>query len=88
MTTLEEISSCPVLNRAYWTEQARFNLAMCRANKDNPREFEAYRYAFIHAMFNRRDQKYFERLTENGAKAWADVPDAAAWVREMRGSDE
>jgi hypothetical protein len=88
MTTLEEISSCPVMNHAFWTERARFHLAMAKENRNNPREFEAYRHAFIRAMGERREQKYFERLTANGAKAWADVPDAAAWVRELRGSDE
>lgn len=27
------------------------------------------------------------QLHENGAKAWSDVPDATAWVDELRGSD-
>ena len=31
------------------------------------------------------DQDAFERLTMNGLKAWADVPDPAKWVRELRG---
>lgn len=31
------------------------------------------------------DERAFELMTEAGAKAWADVPDAAGWVRETRG---
>ena len=30
------------------------------------------------------DEAAFNRMTKAGAKAWADVPDAAAWVREQR----
>jgi hypothetical protein len=32
------------------------------------------------------DEKAFGRLTERGAKAWADVDDAAEWVEGLRGS--
>mgnify|MGYP000352281966 CR=1 FL=1 len=32
------------------------------------------------------DEKAFKRLTERGAKAWADVGDAAEWVEGLRGS--
>jgi hypothetical protein len=28
-----------------------------------------------------------ELMVERGAKAWKDVPDASAWVEELRGSD-
>jgi hypothetical protein len=31
------------------------------------------------------DEQEVEKLIEAGTKAWADVPDAAAWVRELRG---
>jgi hypothetical protein len=31
------------------------------------------------------DQTALDRFAANGAKAWADVPDAAQWVRETRG---
>lgn len=31
------------------------------------------------------DEAAFARMTEAGEKAWADVPDAAQWVRENRG---
>lgn len=33
------------------------------------------------------DEKEFERLTQRGAKAWRDVPDASAWVERVRGND-
>lgn len=32
------------------------------------------------------DEEAFQRLLEKGAKAWADVPDAASWVEELRGN--
>jgi len=28
-----------------------------------------------------------ELMVERGAKAWQDVPDASAWVEELRGND-
>jgi hypothetical protein len=28
-----------------------------------------------------------ELMAERGAKAWQDVPDASAWVEELRGND-
>jgi hypothetical protein len=31
------------------------------------------------------DQDELKEFIEEGTKAWADVPDAAAWVRELRG---
>jgi len=31
------------------------------------------------------DEAGLERFIEQGTRAWADVPDAAAWVRELRG---
>jgi hypothetical protein len=31
------------------------------------------------------DEAALDRFAEAGKKAWADVPDAAAWVRELRG---
>lgn len=35
----------------------------------------------------RIDEKGLERLLQRGAKAWEGVPDAGAWVDELRGSD-
>lgn len=34
------------------------------------------------------DQKKLQKLIEQGTKDWADVPDATAWVEEMRGGYE
>jgi hypothetical protein len=34
------------------------------------------------------DEKEFEDAIEKGTRAWADVPDAVAWVRELRGNDD
>lgn len=33
------------------------------------------------------DESQLQRLTEGGAKAWKDVPNATEWVEELRGSD-
>ncbi len=33
------------------------------------------------------DERELERLTQRGAKAWHDVPDAGAWVENLRGND-
>ena len=33
------------------------------------------------------DRPALKRLMERGAKAWADVPDGAAWVDGLRGGD-
>lgn len=35
----------------------------------------------------RADEQALSRLIERGAKAWADVPDAGAWVDELRGGE-
>lgn len=35
----------------------------------------------------RFDAEAFERMTRRGAERWKDVPDAAAWVEQLRGSD-
>jgi hypothetical protein len=34
------------------------------------------------------DEAELEAAIEKGTRAWADVPDAVAWVREMRGDDD
>jgi hypothetical protein len=36
---------------------------------------------------SRFDERELARLTERGAKAWKDVPDASAWVDALRGQD-
>jgi hypothetical protein len=35
----------------------------------------------------RFDAEAFERMTRRGAERWKDVPDASAWVEQLRGSD-
>ncbi len=35
----------------------------------------------------RVDEKDLDRLTQRGAKAWRDVPDAGAWIDGLRGND-
>ncbi|MBB1599820.1 hypothetical protein A9977_07180 [Variovorax sp. UMC13] len=37
---------------------------------------------------SRFDEKALDRLTQRGAKAWRDVPDAGTWIDELRGSKE
>lgn len=64
MTTLEEISSCPVMNHAFWTEQARFHLALYREHSDIPNERRLQRAGFRKAMAGRRTRYYFDRLVE------------------------
>ena len=34
------------------------------------------------------DEEELEAFIEKGSRAWADVPDAAAWVRELRGGPD
>jgi hypothetical protein len=36
---------------------------------------------------SRFDEREFTKLTDRGAKAWKDVPDASAWVEALRGQD-
>lgn len=43
-------------------------------------EFVKYRPEF--------NEEAFARMTQAGAKAWSDVPDAAAWVRDQRGGSD
>lgn len=43
-------------------------------------EFVFYRPEF--------DEAAFARMTEAGAKAWQNIPDATAWVREQRGGSD
>jgi hypothetical protein len=36
----------------------------------------------------RVDERELQRLFQRGSKAWADVPDASAWVERMRGNED
>lgn len=51
------------------------------------REYRAARLIEFVEHESRLDAREFARLTERGAKAWKDVPDASAWVDALRGSD-
>ena len=39
------------------------------------------------AYESKLDEKGLERLTQRGAKAWADMPDAGEWVDALRGNE-
>ncbi len=41
----------------------------------------------IATMSRGYDPEELRELQEQGAKAWADVPDAAQWVRDLRGGN-
>ncbi|MFM9925770.1 hypothetical protein VLK31_22465 [Variovorax sp. H27-G14] len=52
------------------------------------REYRGARLLEFVEHESRLDEKDLDRLTQRGAKAWRDVPDAGAWVDELRGSKE
>jgi hypothetical protein len=58
MTTLEEISACPVKNREFWTAYARLALILMREHRDIPAERRLQRHGFLKSMRSRRAQKY------------------------------
>lgn len=61
MTTYEEISTCPVKNREFWTEHARLNLTCYRIHKRDG-DVEAARlerYWFRKNMKSRREMVFF-----------------------------
>lgn len=60
MTTMEEISRCPVANRAFWTERARFNLACYRYIGAGPADRSLERAGFRKNMAHRRAQTYLQ----------------------------
>ena len=51
------------------------------------REYRGARLIEFVEHDTRFDERAFARLTERGAKAWKDVPDASAWVDSLRGND-
>ncbi|WP_312910967.1 hypothetical protein [Stutzerimonas nitrititolerans] len=61
MTTLEEITVCPVANRNFWTERARMNLAFARYLGAGPADRRLELAAFRKNMAHRRAQTYLER---------------------------
>lgn len=52
------------------------------------REYRGARLLEFIEHESRFDEKALDRLTQRGAKAWRDVPDAGTWVDELRGSKE
>jgi len=61
MTTCEEISTCPVKNREFWTEHARLNLTCYRIHKRDGDRSAANleRARFRKNMKSRREQVFF-----------------------------
>jgi hypothetical protein len=59
MTTLEEISVCPLANREFWTERARFNLINARELRGA--DLALALAAFRRNMKNRREQTYLDK---------------------------
>ncbi len=51
------------------------------------REYRQARLIQFVEQDSRPDEQGLRRLMERGAKAWADVPDAGAWVDDLRGGD-
>ena len=65
-----------------------FKLAMVRFSAEYNVVTNQYRSAKLIAFTDyepKFDEKALDRLVERGAKAWADVPDAAEWVESLRG---
>ena len=44
-------------------------------------------FHLLHAVEELSNKGVLELMVERGAKAWKDVPDASAWVEELRGND-
>ena len=57
--------------------------------KTNPKKTktEAELAAYRHQLDELSNKSAMELMVERGAKAWKDVPDASAWVEELRGND-
>jgi hypothetical protein len=67
----------PIFREKLLRVKAERNLRTKRLRKLRLMEFVPYKPEF--------DEAAFARLTSAGATAWADIPDAAQWVREQRG---
>lgn len=57
-TTYDEISTCPALNRAFWSDRARSTLA---SMKEPGANIPMLRRAFRTHMASRRNQEYLIR---------------------------
>lgn len=67
MTTLEEISRCPVANREFWSAQARSSLAFYRYARQHGTWQDAAleRKAFRKNMQHRRAQTWLNKTPEH-----------------------
>ena len=57
--------------------------------KTNPKkpQTEAELAAYRFQLDKLSNKHALELMVKRGAKAWKDVPDASAWVEELRGND-
>ena len=57
--------------------------------KTNPKkpQTEAELAAYRHQLDELSNKAALELMVKRGSKAWKDVPDASAWVEELRGND-
>ncbi|HEY8380389.1 MAG TPA: hypothetical protein VIK91_28090 [Nannocystis sp.] len=68
-----------VYQRALLRVEAEQNVATGALRNFRLIEFAQYSPAY--------DEAALDRFAEEGRRAWADVPDAAAWVRDLRGRE-
>ena len=56
--------------------------------KTNPKKAKTKAHKTVEELSKPNDlTSVLELMVERGAKAWKDVPDASAWVEELRGND-
>jgi hypothetical protein len=59
--------------------------------KTNPKKAKTKAHKTVEELSKTNDltstKGVLELMVERGAKAWKDVPDASAWVEELRGND-
>ena len=81
--TEREVLRTDTINRLYKPAmlriQAQYNVLTRELRDARLIEFVAYEPRF--------DAAEFERLNRRGEQAWKDVPDASAWVEELRGAN-
>ena len=70
-------------NRLYKTAMLRISAEYNVATRDY-RNAKLIEFVEHESKLNEKD---LERLTQRGAKAWQNVPDAGAWVDSLRGND-
>lgn len=63
MTTLDEISCCPVANREFWSARAKLNLACYRYVGAGRADRQLERSAFRKNMACRRAQTYLAEVS-------------------------